>query len=145
MKVALFKGKGLIGWAIRWQTRSVYSHAALFDGGELIEAREFKGVRAVGYVPGADIDLLDVDGITRDQERAAIQFAREQIGKPYDYTMVARFISRRQATRKESGKWFCSELVFAALQAAGITLLARTEAWEVSPGLLARSPYLKNL
>lgn len=59
--------------------------------------------------------------------------------------MVARFVTRRQADRESAGKWFCSELVFAAFQAAGIDLLARTEAWEVSPGLLLRIPFGKEL
>src|SRR5690606_21875536 len=70
-------------------------------------------------------------------------FLEKQTGKSYDYRMVFRFITRLQETRKSRGKWFCSELVFAALQQCGIDLLSRTEPWEVSPGLLARSPYLQ--
>jgi hypothetical protein len=41
-----------------------------------------------------------------------------------------------------NARWFCSELVFAALAHAGVHLFARIEPWAVSPGLLAISPLL---
>lgn len=152
--VALFRdASGVVGRVIRWQTRSRYSHAALVfrqdgqdgkkDQPEVIEAREFEGVRITdGIVGGAAVvDLFRVE-LSAVQLFEVRSFAFGQIGKGYDYTMVARFISRRQASRRTSGKWFCSELVFAALQKAGVNLLERTEPWEVSPGMLARSPLL---
>jgi hypothetical protein len=71
------------------------------------------------------------------------EFAHQHIGKPYDYLSVARFISRRSESIHSKEKWFCSEFVFAAFQAAGLNLLRDTEAWEVSPGLLSKSPLLK--
>lgn len=148
MLIALHKGKGFIGRCIQWQTRSVYSHASIvFDelGGEVVESREFKGVRWLSALePGEDADLYRVE-LTADQAQTIRAFLFAQLGKPYDYTMVLRFISRRQASRKESGKWFCSELVFAAFQKSGINLLSRVEPWAVSPGLLALSPLLKKV
>jgi uncharacterized protein YycO len=145
MLIALHKGKGFIGRVIKWQTRSVYSHASLvFDelGGAVVESREFKGVRWLAALePSKDVDLFRVE-LKREQYLAIRNFAFGQLGKPYDYTMVLRFISRRQASRAQSGKWFCSELVFAAFKEAGINLLERVEPWAVSPGLLALSPLL---
>ncbi len=55
------------------------------------------------------------------------------MGKKYDYTMVARFVTREQEDRDSNGKWFCSELVCATSRKGGIDLLARTGAWEGSP------------
>lgn len=110
-----------------------------------IEAREFRGVRLTeGVVKaiGANVDLFSVRGLGLDHLVLAWEFAKAQLGKDYDYTMVARFISRRQESRSTSDKWFCSELAFAAIRKAGIELLRGTEPWEVSPGLLARSPLL---
>lgn len=156
MLIALHKGKGFIGRCIQWQTRSVYSHASVVFGSdpwsdEVIESREFKGVRLLPYGLNRqeEIDLFQLpvpDPGEREQIREQVRdFMMEQLWKPYDYTMVARFISRRQASRKQSGKWFCSELVFAAFLAAGVPLLDRIEPWAVSPGLLALSPLLKQL
>jgi uncharacterized protein YycO len=140
-----WRGVSWISAAIRWQTRSEYSHVAIALGGVLYEAREFRGTikRAVEVA-----DLREADRFTLrahpapEQVQCMREFLEKQVGKPYDYRMVARFISRLQETRKSRGKWFCSELVFAALQVGGVHLLARTEPWEVSPGLLTRSVLL---
>lgn len=142
MKVVLFKTKGFVQSLIKWQTRSKYSHAAILTSdGVLIEATTPGGVRAIAnWKQTPDAELFGIEGVIN--ENSAIAFLSAQIGKPYDYLMVARFVSRLQESRRSSGKWFCSELVFAALQKAGITLLRDTEPWEVSPGLLARSPLL---
>lgn len=151
IQVWLYKGSGFVGKLIQWQTRSPYSHAAVaFDvtadgtatDAWILDAREGKGVKLRQAV-AEDLmaDRFSVD-MTAQQETDVLEFLRRQVGKDYDYTMVARFISRRQESRKSRGKWFCSELVFAAFQHAGVDLLARCEPWEVSPGLLSRSPLL---
>lgn len=144
--IALFRGPGIVSRLIRWQTRSAYSHAAIvMPCGNVIESREGKGVRQLTKLePTAKerIDLFTVE-VTETQLQDIAWFLNEQLGKKYDWTMVARFVTRRQESRSSSEKWFCSELVFAAFQQAGIDLLRATEPWEVSPGLLARSPLLQ--
>lgn len=169
--VALHRGRSWISALIRWQTRSVYSHASVVLvnsresfmtaaeicddilrrrsagnpplGQTIYEAREFSRV-CVRYAhpEGEQVDLFRVSGITRHQERLIVEWLGSQVGKPYDYTMVLRFITRRQASRGESGKWFCSELVAAAFQHANLPLLERIEPWAVSPALLSLSPLL---
>lgn len=146
--VALFRGPGIVSRLIRWQTRSAYSHAAIvLPSGAVIESREWKGVRQLPKLEpqnGEEIDLFTVE-VTETQLEEIAWFLNSQLGKAYDWTMVARFVTRRQESRSSAGKWFCSELVFAAFQQAGIDLLRATEPWEVSPGLLARSPVLQPL
>ncbi len=151
MLVALHRGRGFIAKAIQWQTRSAYSHASVvFEGsGVVIEAREFKGVRSILWdevvAKGEQVDVFRVKGLVPEAEGAVWEFLQAQLGKPYDYTMVARFITRRQGAREESGKWFCSELVFAALAKAGVRLLERIEPWAVSPGVLSLSTRLEEV
>jgi uncharacterized protein YycO len=147
MLIALHKGRGLIARAIQWQTRSAYSHASvILEEGTLIEAREFQGVRPLfprqWQNSGESIELYRVRDLTPAQAQLITRFLWDQVNKPYDYTMVARFLSRRSAARASSGKWFCSELVFAAFARAGVRLLDRIEPWAVSPALLALSPLL---
>lgn len=146
MIICLHKGKGLISSLIRFQTRGRYTHASiLIKERDVIEAREFKGVVE------SRIELIDSSfnlfkvTTTREQDEKIISFLKDQLGKEYDYTMVARFVTRRQEHRKSKEKWFCSELVFAAFLHAGINLLERTEPWEVSPNLLSRSPLLNKI
>jgi uncharacterized protein YycO len=142
IEVRLYRGRGLISRLIRWQTRGRYDHASIVVDGVLYEALQGRGVvqsRAV-----LDCRRHDRFHTWVDEERLAElqNFLTAQVGKPYDWTMVLRFISRRQESRKSKGKWFCSELVFAALNKGGCNLFKRTEPWEVSPGLIARSPCL---
>lgn len=143
MKVVLYKSPGFISQLIRWQTRSVYSHASLWfvSRNLLCESQYGKGVILVDN-PAFTCEV-DVFRISGDFDYAKIlEFIEAQKGKKYDYSSVCRFISRRQESRKSKGKWFCSELVFAALQKGGLKLLERCEPWEVSPGLLSMSPFL---
>ena len=142
-RILLFKGRGLVSWLIRWQTRSEYSHSALMlHDGSIIEAWMTKGVRQHWLNDWCDIDVFDVHGITQEQWQAAIGYARAQIGKPYDWLAIIRFLSRFRQPDDE--RWFCSELVFKAMEVAGVKLLRNVRAGEVSPGMLARSPHLSD-
>lgn len=151
MKILLFKGKGVVSKLIQWQTRSEYSHAAVMVGETVYEAREFKGVRKIELgthselTPESFLNCHMFTVLTNDvQDKTIVDFLEKQVGKKYDYSSVARFVSRRQASRKASGKWFCSELVYAAFQQAGIDLLREgsIEPWAVSPHILSLSPSL---
>jgi uncharacterized protein YycO len=142
VKIALCRSHGLVACAIRWQTRSQYSHAAILTARGVWCEATWPRVRALPQPPaGTDADLFEVP-MTPDQERALNRFILEQLGKPYDLTMVLRFVTREQESRRSSRRWFCSELVFAAFRRAGIALLERCEPWEVSPALLSLSPLL---
>jgi uncharacterized protein YycO len=143
-RVLLFRAGGPIGKLIGWQTRSPYSHAALLDtdGITIIEAMQGHGVRRRPLTL-ADLkhcDVFDVANLTADGWERALQFAHAEVGSGYDYRSIFRFLTRRAAG--SDTRWFCSELVFAALQEARVNLLERTHAWAVAPGHLAWSPLL---
>ena len=142
MKVLLFKGRGFVSWAIRWQTRSGYSQAALLldDNQTVIEAWQGAGVRVKQMDDWKDVEAFEIAGITSDQVKIAQGFAADQVGAGYDWWSVIRFITRENLPPNR--KWFCSELVFEALRTAGIRLLERIDASEVSPALLSLSTRL---
>ena len=71
---------------------------------------------------------------------AACAFAENQIGASYDWRSVLKFVTRTPA--KENGKWFCSELVFKALEVSYLRPL-QMKAEYVNPGHLPASPYLR--
>jgi uncharacterized protein YycO len=135
----------MISQLIRLQTWSDYSHAAfiLDEGGSLIEAWQGKGVWETRLKDWEGVERYTVRGMTPEEWNAALKFAREQLGKGYDYPGVFGFVARADIENKD--RWFCSELVFAACLKAGVELLGRTKAGEVSPGLLARSPLLERV
>lgn len=144
-KVLLFRGTSPISAIIRWQTRGAFAHAGLLlRSGQILESYEGDGVRVRDWPTdpaiAAGIHAFDVLGMTRKRWDAALRFAAAQVGKGYDWWAIVRFISRRHMP--DNDRWFCSELVFAALAEAGVHLLHRTPAWAVSPAMLSTSPLL---
>jgi uncharacterized protein YycO len=144
-RIALYRGTGVVGWLIKKQSRSVYSHASLLVPGStnrVIESREFKGVQFTDLTENDKlaIDWFAIPTMTDAEYQLAIDFAKRQLGMPYDYWSVARFVTKVPA--RENGKWFCSELAFKAIAEAETRLLKRIESAEVSPGLLSYSPLL---
>jgi uncharacterized protein YycO len=152
LEFGLHRGSGWIGRAIRWQTRSAYSHVSVvLPHGWLLEAREGRGVVVERWLPDVQlqerVDLVTVP-CTLEQYASAMDFYHAQLGKRYDYSSVLRFVTRSQARRKAAAVWFCSELAFAGAQQAGLHLLGAdvpwdVEPWRVSPGHFALSPLLR--
>lgn len=157
MRIALYQGTSFISRAIRWQTRSQYSHAAfLLDDGSVIEAwqpvvrwiipdneGDFISGLSKQHTPGTTVDIFEFEcPLAPSENDRLVFFAKQDINTPYDYRGIVRFLTRkRSATSKH--RLFCSEQVFLRCAQIGRPLLARTEAWRVPPDWIARSPYLK--
>jgi len=142
--IALYKGKSWLSKAIRWQTRGEYSHAAwLCPDGAVYEAWSRGGVvrskdLSEIHTPGTEIDLFSVIVDGADVE----MFLQDQVGKKYDFRSVTGFMTRRPELPQDQDKWFCSELIFAAIAFAGVMLLHRVAPFEVSPKMISWSPRL---
>jgi uncharacterized protein YycO len=142
--ILLYKGKSFVSKLIKWQTFGPYSHAAWWlRDGTVIEAWHKGGVThndspATLHTPGTEIDVFSIPGI---DDFAVEQFLISQVGRKYDFAPVLRgFIFR--VKRDNPDKWFCSELVHAACDAAGTQLLHRVPDWKIPPTLLSYSPLL---
>ena len=145
-RIALFRGSGVVSWLIKTQTRSEYSHVAFVLPNTLdrvIEAREFAGVqtRVLTEHDMRSVDYYAVPDMSDDEYAKVIESAYAELGKPYDYWSVARFLSKRPA--RENGKWFCSEFVHKLLADGGHRLLNRIPSAEVPPAWLSYSPKTK--
>lgn len=169
--VVLYRGRGFISSAIRWQTRSQFSHTSLLfadrtissidqffsvgsvagkiqiksSGHEIIESWQGAGVQAtkLGGTEGIRFYRIHSSAVDADFWQRAHEFCSLKINMRYDYRSVFQFVTRSRPAANDA--WFCSELVFAALRHAGLDLLARIDPHEVSPGMLALSPYLKEI
>lgn len=161
MRIALYQGKSWISRLIRWQTRSIYSHAAfLLDSGSVIEAwqpcvREIDPPRECApeschiaalskqHTPGTRVDIYKfLCPLTKEENRQLEYLARRDVGTPYDYRSILRFCTREKSSLAVH-KLFCSEQVFARCKQIGRPLLDRTEAWRVPPDWIGRSPHLE--
>ncbi len=149
MKLAFYRGTGILNKAIRFFSRGGYSHiAVILDNGIFIEAYPFAGVRyrkslMDGMKIGTVVEIFDIN--TPPLESKIISdFLYLQIDKKYDYWSVFGFILyATEESRRASKRWFCSELLFAAFRKANINFLERVDAWKVSPSLLSYSPLIK--
>lgn len=158
VQVALFKGRSAISRLIRWQTRSEYSHSALWlpETEEVIEAWHRGGVRRGPihnvHTPGTVVHIFTVNPIEQSKppqpssligwDQKVLDFANDQVGGSYAFRSVFRFMSRRSAEHRP-GVWFCSELVSKSFRHGGIHLLGQIPSEHVSPALLSYSPLLK--
>lgn len=147
MKFVCYKGTSRISRAIRFITRSEYSHVGLLlPTGELIEAWD-NGVRLVRdisdqHTPGTVADVYRyAEDLTAGQERKMRDFLYAQIGQRYDWKGVFRFITRKAAT--PDSDWFCSELAVQASIEGGRLLFASTLPEEVPPDWIPRSLALR--
>jgi uncharacterized protein YycO len=105
----------LFSWGGQW------SHVGIYDRntGTVIEA-SYKGVREISlgeFIRNASkVDLVDYE--CPDVPKA-LEFARSQIGEPYDYLGILGFVVREPLYNKKSNKWFCNRLFEESLKAGG--------------------------
>ena len=144
----LYKGKSWVSRLIRWQTRSKYSHAAIFIPEEgVYEAWHIGGVQKnkdwkVLHKKGTIVDVFCPTEFDKENTQKVVEFLESQVGKKYDFRSVFRFLTRQPEHPDDKDKWFCSELASMAFMRAGYCLLKRIEPWAISPALLSYSPRL---
>lgn len=131
-------------YLIRAGTLSAVSHAMLYAGdGRVIEALG-DGVREAPIADALSDAILAVayrdPRVGPEQASAIVAYARQQVGKPFNYAGIARYANRVMhplgqriadkiaqltgADSQQASSFFCSELIFAAYQAAGVPLVA---------------------
>lgn len=135
-----------LSWLIRAGSWSQWSHVAIIDGSDVIEAIALHGVvRTALATRQAQDARWQIVSISCADPDAVIAAAKAEIGKGYDYTGVLGVGLHRDW--QETGRWFCSELVAHAFQAAGMPLF-RDEAmrritpqhlWQLAPAPVAQT------
>jgi len=155
--MAAFKGKGLFSKAIKWWTKSDYSHVAMFIWLEIGGEDRLMIAHAV-YPTGVvfmwasqyfsrykgDIDLYFADHIRLRQEvpvyqRKLAKFMGEQSGRGYDDSGVKGFVLK--FFKQRASNYYCSELVASAWEE-----LKQASTSDLSPGAIAMHPiYLSHI
>lgn len=116
---------------IRAVTWSDWSHVALIDGDEMIEATwPVVRVAPLAKVIAAHSAHIIVDLPCRSPAEV-INAARSQMGKPYDLTALFGLLMHRDWQEEDS--WFCSELVAWAFSRGGSPLLRREVMHLITP------------
>jgi hypothetical protein len=135
-------GSGVVASIIANGTYGEVNHSSIefVNDRIVVEAHIKQGVIVRPAETDGKVDTIHrfVFAVTEEEYTAALEFAREQAGKPYDKAAIIRFIPglRRfvKSDREEGGRWICSELAEAILRKAGLgTVRADIKAESVSP------------
>lgn len=134
-----------ISAAIRFTTRSWSSHAEFIDTDRQVTL----GSRSVGGVkfrPCSRDHYTRVEQFTAKGILQAYEWARTQIGKPYDFSAIAGIALDRDWRNED--RFFCSELIALAFEKVGSLLSTRPSAavYRVTPRdlLLSRNLFYLN-
>lgn len=128
-----------LSWLIRAGSWSQWSHVAIIDGDDVIEAIAINGVvRTPITVRKVQDTRWEVVAMPCADPSAVIAAAASQIGKPYDYTGVLGVGLHRDW--QDDGRWFCSELVAYAFEAAGFPLFRADAFRRISPQAIWQLP-----
>lgn len=126
--------------AIRFWTWSKYSHVDIvLPEGYLGARKDGVKIRPFDYCKPSRVDM----GIIECSDEVAnkvIEFAKAQIGKPYDFEAITGIVFHRDWAEDDS--WICSELVAAAFQNADDNLIDN-KANRVTPQMLIELPRVK--
>ena len=109
MKLLFCTSKLPVSVAIRVFTWSDWSHVAIIDGDEIIEA-VWPKVRVSKLEKAKNkYESWVIAEVKTKNDAEIIKAARSQVGKPYDIGAIFGFVARRNWEKTD--KWFCSELV----------------------------------
>jgi len=115
-------------WVIRARTWSKYSHIDfVLPNGKFMGAVPLGGVCIHEHRYPTE-DYFEVD-VTEEEATTILNFAYDQLGKPYDFMGIFGFATNRDW--QEDDKWFCSEYVAGAIQK--VVPLFNEETYKVSP------------
>jgi uncharacterized protein YycO len=138
------RGSGLADWIVRASTFADYAHVGFkLNDGLVLDATPSNGVTfreaqddgtTIYFQPLAPKAHID----------RAVEWAKLQIGRPYDWSAIAGFVFRRD-WHSDDSKWFCSELIEAAFSNAGWPLLRDSKHFDrITPRDLLLSTRIKS-
>lgn len=137
MQLAFYKGKsdGFFGKAIKWWTKSEFSHVEILFQGGVSWSSSFKdgGVRFKRIPANANKWIyVDMPMVEPAAEATIRAWCASKIGSAYGAWDCARFVL--PFLRSRPSQWFCSEAVLSALQSQWRFLNHRPD--KISPGAL---------
>lgn len=138
-----------------FQGGSEYTHAALYAGDDkVIDSGLWKGKAKVTAIPLSTytdrykFKILRVSDAAKKETRDAVDYAKEQIGKPFSILKMMRLALPTGSTteprkRQELDKLFCSELIANAYHRQNFA--AHKKIQHVRPVDLHKSPLTKTV
>lgn len=143
VKIRLVRDPTLSARFIEWWTWGRWSHVEFVTDNGYLGAR-FKGgvkLRPFDYIRPLEQSIRSV--IMQEAQAVELwKFVNAQIGKPYDLWALLGFGVHSNVSDSPR-EWFCSELVTAAFEVAGVPILETSHAYRISPRDVGLSTVLK--
>ena len=142
MRILFCRSNTFASWLIRKLTWSDWSHCVILepDGVHTIEAR-WPEVRVATLTDVLlEYEVVEIVAMPIANPQAAVSWAWNQVGKPYDWMALFGFIFRPKGDWTDPGKWFCAELVAMAWAHGGSPLVKADLVSRVTPGMLWMLP-----
>lgn len=115
------RGTGLAGALVRFGTFSEFAHVGFkLDDGKVLDATPEFGV-SIRDAEDDETTVYMQPLAPGQMVRNAVEYAKLQVGKPYDWIAIFGMCLRRD-WHKDT-RWFCSELVCGAFDHAGWSLV----------------------
>lgn len=124
IKIVFSTSKNRFSAILRWAQRCPYSHCeAIIDSvDEIIGARSAGVSRFSKKLPSRTLrHEIKTINCSNEQKRKFEEFMLSQVGKKYDWKAYLGFLYPKGHFENPE-KWFCSELIFEALNYAGIKM-----------------------
>ena len=131
IRVIFCRRRNLGSLLLRTILWSQWSHCAIIDGDDVIEASFPHGVRRRPLQELIDeATHYEIVPFITEVPETVLAMARLQLGKPYDWRGVIGIEARRKW--QDDDAWFCSELIAGAFALAGQPRF-RAHAWRITP------------
>lgn len=115
------RGSGIGAFIVRTATWSEWAHVGfLLDDGMVLDACPGFGVSIRKAEDDESVEYWDICA-PKKSIADAVEWAKTQIGKPYDWRAITGFVTHRDW--HDDRAWFCSELVEAAMDSVHWPLL----------------------
>lgn len=127
MKAIFTTRQDMLGEVISWIDGGPYNHCGIYDeavdcnGGFIIEANPFEGVRKrlLGPVLNS-VEGFAILDLPLPEEELALAWLRTQVGKKYDWLGLTGILFGADWMRED--RWVCSPLTLTTFIQAGATL-----------------------
>jgi uncharacterized protein YycO len=118
---------------LQWHQRCKYSHVEVIDDNNEIIGARLSGVKYydIKKLKSGDHIICTLE-VTDVEYELFFGFLRDKIGDKYDWLAYLGFMFNSMSYEKKD-KWFCSELIYKALQYAGVHLYQNLDSWKVMP------------
>lgn len=148
-RVITVAGRGLSSRLIEWRSDGWSHSASVLSDGTILDSRsdvvEYRGQcyptgvqrRPRGYLEATEPKYIVIDiPCTMAQLRRRDEWLISQEGKPYDFVGIRDFVTGSFVDRnwREESAWFCTELMVASWEYAGICPPLATPVYKLEPG-----------